>query len=53
MDFNTDFYCIDKIPIAAKPFCTMMDPFNNKVSNSYDFYLIACGAQRIHDMQNY
>ena len=51
----TDFYCIDKFPMAARPFYTMMDPFNNEVSNSYDFFLrgeeITSGAQRIHNAE--
>lgn len=51
--YNTQFYCVDKYPISARPFYTMIDPYNNKVSNSYDFFIrgeeIISGAQRIHD----
>ena len=51
----TDFYCVDKFPMKARPFYTMMDPFNNEVSNSYDFFLrgeeITSGAQRVHNVE--
>lgn len=51
--FNTDFYTIDKYPSSVRPFYTMPDPSNPKVSNSYDFFMrgqeIMSGAQRIHD----
>ncbi|KAL8990407.1 MAG: hypothetical protein Q9177_000937 [Variospora cf. flavescens] len=50
---NTDFYTVDKYPSAVRPFYTMPDPSNPKVSNSYDFFMrgqeIMSGAQRIHD----
>ncbi|KAL8864993.1 MAG: hypothetical protein Q9174_007132, partial [Haloplaca sp. 1 TL-2023] len=50
---DTDFYTIDKYPSAVRPFYTMPDPSNPKVSNSYDFFMrgqeIMSGAQRIHD----
>ena len=51
--YGTGFYCVDKYPLAARPFYTMPDPFNPLVSNSYDFFLrgeeITSGAQRIHN----
>ncbi|KAL9033712.1 MAG: hypothetical protein Q9180_005802 [Flavoplaca navasiana] len=51
--YGTDFYTIDKYPSAVRPFYTMPDPTNPKVSNSYDFFMrgqeIMSGAQRIHD----
>jgi len=51
--YNTGFYCVDKYPLAARPFYTMPDPYNPSVSNSYDFFLrgeeITSGAQRIHN----
>ncbi|KAL8864797.1 MAG: hypothetical protein Q9198_009637 [Flavoplaca austrocitrina] len=51
--YGTDFYIIDKYPSAVRPFYTMPDPLNPKVSNSYDFFMrgqeIMSGAQRIHD----
>ncbi|KAI4091334.1 MAG: hypothetical protein LQ344_004194 [Seirophora lacunosa] len=51
--YNTDFYTVDKYPSAVRPFYTMPDPSNPKVSNSYDFFMrgqeIMSGAQRIHD----
>nr|CDS30263.1 aspartyl tRNA synthetase cytoplasmic [Hymenolepis microstoma] len=51
--YGTDFYILDKFPLAIRPFYTMPDPHNEKVSNSYDFFMrgeeIMSGAQRIHD----
>jgi len=51
--YNTEFYAVDKYPLAARPFYTMLDPYNPKLSNSYDFFIrgeeIMSGAQRIHD----
>lgn len=51
--YNTDFYILDKYPLAVRPFYTMPDPNNKKWSNSYDMFMrgeeILSGAQRIHD----
>lgn len=51
--YKTDFYMLDKFPLAVRPFYTMPDPHNPKYSNSYDFFIrgeeILSGAQRIHD----
>lgn len=51
--YNTDFYILDKFPLAIRPFYTMPDPDDEKWSNSYDIFLrgeeIMSGAQRIHD----
>lgn len=51
--YDTDFYILDKFPLAVRPFYTMPDPNNNKWSNSYDMFMrgeeILSGAQRIHD----
>ncbi|XP_018337803.1 PREDICTED: aspartate--tRNA ligase, cytoplasmic isoform X3 [Trachymyrmex septentrionalis] len=51
--YDTDFYILDKYPLAVRPFYTMPDPNNSKVSNSYDMFMrgeeIISGAQRIHD----
>lgn len=51
--FDTDFYILDKFPLAVRPFYTMPDPNNPKASNSYDMFMrgeeILSGAQRIHD----
>lgn len=51
--YNTDFYILDKFPLEVRPFYTMPDPANPKLSNSYDFFMrgeeILSGAQRIHD----
>lgn len=51
--YNTDFYILDKFPLAIRPFYTMPDPEDPRYSNSYDFFMrgeeILSGAQRIHD----
>ncbi|XP_028662333.1 aspartate--tRNA ligase, cytoplasmic [Erpetoichthys calabaricus] len=51
--YDTDFYILDKYPLAVRPFYTMPDPSNAKYSNSYDMFMrgeeILSGAQRIHD----
>uniref|UniRef100_A0A2P2I555 Aspartate--tRNA ligase, cytoplasmic n=1 Tax=Hirondellea gigas TaxID=1518452 RepID=A0A2P2I555_9CRUS len=51
--YNTDFFIMDKFPLAIRPFYTMPDPSNAKWSNSYDMFMrgeeILSGAQRIHD----
>lgn len=50
--FNVDFYVLDKFPETARPFYTMEDPLNPKVTNAYDFFMrgqeILSGGQRIH-----
>ncbi|XP_013099686.2 aspartate--tRNA ligase, cytoplasmic [Stomoxys calcitrans] len=51
--YDTDFYILDKFPLAIRPFYTMPDPNNPIYSNSYDMFMrgeeILSGAQRIHD----
>uniref|UniRef100_A0A2M4BJU8 Aspartate--tRNA ligase, cytoplasmic n=1 Tax=Anopheles marajoara TaxID=58244 RepID=A0A2M4BJU8_9DIPT len=51
--YDTDFYILDKFPLAVRPFYTMPDPTNPRYSNSYDMFMrgeeILSGAQRIHD----
>lgn len=53
--YDTDFYVLDKYPLAVRPFYTMPDPSNPKYSNSYDMFMrgeeILSGAQRVHDAQ--
>ncbi|KAL7670319.1 hypothetical protein ACOME3_005257 [Neoechinorhynchus agilis] len=53
--FNTDFYILDKYPLSLRPFYTMPDPNDDRLSNSYDMFIrgeeIVSGAQRIHDPQ--
>ncbi|XP_065200508.1 aspartate--tRNA ligase, cytoplasmic [Planococcus citri] len=53
--YDTDFYILDKYPLAVRPFYTMPDPDNEKMSNSYDMFMrgeeIMSGAQRIHDAE--
>ena len=50
---GVDFFFLDKFPLCVRPFYTMPDPNNEKLSNSYDFFIrgqeIVSGAQRIHD----
>mmetsp|Transcript_25663 Transcript_25663/g.42206 ORF Transcript_25663/g.42206 Transcript_25663/m.42206 type:complete len:547 (-) Transcript_25663:249-1889(-) len=51
--YDTDFYILDKFPLAIRPFYTMPDPHNPNYSNSYDLFMrgeeIVSGAQRVHD----
>jgi aspartyl/asparaginyl-tRNA synthetase len=51
--YNTDYYILDKFPLAIRPFYTMPDAEDPTLSNSYDFFMrgeeILSGAQRIHD----
>ncbi|RKP29725.1 aspartyl-tRNA synthetase [Metschnikowia bicuspidata] len=51
--YDTDFYILDKFPLAVRPFYTMPCPEDGRYSNSYDFFMrgeeILSGAQRIHD----
>ncbi|ODV89919.1 hypothetical protein CANCADRAFT_31018 [Tortispora caseinolytica NRRL Y-17796] len=51
--YKTDFYILDKFPLAVRPFYTMPDPTDSRYSNSYDFFMrgeeILSGAQRVHD----
>lgn len=53
--YNTDFYILDKFPLAIRPFYTMPDAEDPRYSNSYDFFMrgeeILSGAQRIHDSE--
>lgn len=51
--YGTDFFMLDKYPLAVRPFYTMPDPNDKRYSNSYDMFMrgeeILSGAQRIHD----
>lgn len=53
--YDTDFYIVDKYPLAARPFYTMPCPDDPNYTNSYDVFLrgeeITSGAQRIHDVE--
>lgn len=53
--FNTDYYILDKFPASARPFYTMPDSEDSKLTNSFDFMVrgqeILSGGQRIHDYQ--
>ena len=38
--YDTDFYILDKFPLAVRPFYTMPDPVEpEKWSNSYDMFM--------------
>jgi len=51
--YDTDFYILDKYPLAIRPFYTMPCPHDPLYSNSYDIFMrgeeIMSGAQRVHD----
>ncbi|KIH69251.1 aspartate--tRNA ligase [Ancylostoma duodenale] len=53
--YKTDFFILDKFPLAVRPFYTMPDPHDPRYSNSYDMFMrgeeILSGAQRIHDAE--
>lgn len=50
--YETDFYVLDKFPLAVRPFYTKPCPDDPNLSNSYDFFMrgeeIMSGAQRIN-----
>lgn len=52
--YGVDFYIMDKYPLAVRPFYTMPDAENPRLSNSYDLFIrgeeIVSGAQRVHDV---
>ncbi|KAH9937638.1 uncharacterized protein B0H18DRAFT_1100745 [Fomitopsis serialis] len=37
--YDTDYFIIDKFPMALRPFYTMPDPADPTLSNSYDFFM--------------
>lgn len=51
--YDTDFFILDKFPLAIRPFYTMPCPKDDRYSNSYDIFMrgeeIMSGAQRVHD----
>ncbi|KAJ5235344.1 Aspartate--tRNA ligase cytoplasmic [Penicillium citrinum] len=53
--YDTDFYVLDKFPMAVRPFYTKADPKDARFSNSYDFFMrgeeIMSGAQRINNIE--
>lgn len=53
--YDTDFYVLDKFPMAVRPFYTKRCPDDPTFSNSYDFFMrgeeIMSGAQRINEYQ--
>lgn len=53
--YKTDYYILDKFPASARPFYTMPDAQDDKLTNSFDIFLrgqeILTGGQRIHDFK--
>ena len=58
--YGSDFYVLDKFPLAIRPFYTMPTAYNPEdpnsgYSNAYDFFMrgqeIMSGAQRIHQAE--
>jgi len=53
--YDTDYFILDKFPLAVRPFYTMPCPVDGKYSNSYDMFMrgeeILSGAQRIHNAE--
>ena len=44
--YKTDFYILDKYPLAVRPFYTMPDAHDQKYSNSYDLFMRGmCGSE--------
>lgn len=37
--YKTDFYVLDKYPLAVRPFYTMPCPRDERLSNSYDMFM--------------
>ena len=37
--YKTDFYILDRYPLAVRPFYTMPDPHDKRYSNSYDMFM--------------
>jgi aspartyl-tRNA synthetase len=54
-EYKTDFYIVDRYPLAIRPFYTMPCVDDARYSNSYDVFLrgeeITSGAQRVHDVE--
>ena len=50
--YHTDYYILDKFPTSARPFYTMLDPKDDRLTNSFDFEIrgqeILSGGQRVH-----
>ncbi|KAJ5115262.1 hypothetical protein NUU61_001021 [Penicillium alfredii] len=51
--YGADYYILDKFPRSARPFYTMPDPEDDKLTNSFDMFVrgqeIVSGGQRIHE----
>lgn len=52
--YHTDYYVLDKFPRNARPFYTLPDPKDDRLTNSFDIFVrcqeICTGGQRIHDL---
>ena len=53
--YKTDFYILERYPMAVRPFYTMPCEDDARFSNSYDVFMrgqeIMSGAQRVHDTE--
>lgn len=53
--YKTDYYILDKFPSSARPFYTMPDSKDDRITNSFDIFVrgqeITTGGQRIHDAE--
>jgi len=53
--YGVDFYFLEKYPVEARPFYTMVDPNDPRYTNSYDMFIrneeICSGGQRVHDAE--
>eukprot|EP01024_Parvocaulis_polyphysoides_P034152 TRINITY_DN3022_c1_g1_i1.p1 TRINITY_DN3022_c1_g1~~TRINITY_DN3022_c1_g1_i1.p1 ORF type:complete len:580 (+),score=79.85 TRINITY_DN3022_c1_g1_i1:155-1741(+) len=51
--YQTEFYILHQYPLAVRPFYTMPNADDPKISNSFDVFIrgeeIISGAQRVHD----
>ena len=51
--YGTDFYVLYNYPKEARPFYSMINPHDERYTNSYDFFMrgeeIMSGAQRVND----
>ncbi|KAL0565755.1 aspartate--tRNA ligase dps1, partial [Marasmius crinis-equi] len=51
--YGTDYFILDKFPAGPRPFYTMLDPEDERRTNSFDIFVrgqeILTGGQRVHD----
>lgn len=53
--WGVDWYILDQFPYEARPFYTMKNPAEPRLTQSYDMFMrgqeISSGAQRVHDVE--